>query len=173
MISKTLRYVSAAILAGVAVAGPAKGQPENDAQTRGFTRPSLSVSPASPSPAAPRISELTAISTMIADGKPTQAIMEAWKSYVARRVQAKQTLDVPATVQQIRRQAEAEIKTRMDAVKKRTMEDKLNAAGDDAQLANVDLQNVLQKQQQTLQMMSNMSKMLHDTAMATIRKIGG
>lgn len=44
---------------------------------------------------------------------------------------------------------------------------------DDAQLANVDLQNTLQKQQQTLQMMSNISKMLYDTANAVIRKIGG
>jgi len=51
-------------------------------------------------------------------------------------------------------------------------EEKLNSVGDDAQLANVDLQNMLQKQQQTLQMMSNISKMLHDTAMAIIRKIG-
>jgi hypothetical protein len=39
-------------------------------------------------------------------------------------------------------------------------------------LANIDLQNQLQKQQQTLQTMSNVSKMLHDTAMAVIRKIG-
>jgi hypothetical protein len=52
-------------------------------------------------------------------------------------------------------------------------EEKLNSIGDDAQLANVDLQNMLQKQQQTLQMMSNISKMLHDTAMAVLRKIGG
>lgn len=54
-----------------------------------------------------------------------------------------------------------------------TWEDKLNSVGDDAQLANVDLQNMLQKQQQTLQMMSNISKALHDTAMAIIRKMGG
>ncbi len=52
------------------------------------------------------------------------------------------------------------------------LEEKLNSVGDDAQLANVDLQNMLQKQQQTLQMMSNISKMLHDTAMAIIRKMG-
>jgi hypothetical protein len=45
--------------------------------------------------------------------------------------------------------------------------------GDDAQLANVDLQNILQKQQQVLQMLSNLSKMLNDTAMAVIRKLGG
>ena len=53
-----------------------------------------------------------------------------------------------------------------------SLEQDLNSVGDDAQLANVDLQNMLQKQQQTLQMMSNISKMLHDTAMAVIRKIG-
>ena len=53
------------------------------------------------------------------------------------------------------------------------LEEKLNSVGDDTQLANVDLQNMLQKQQQTLQMMSNIGKMLHDTAMAVIRKIGG
>ena len=54
----------------------------------------------------------------------------------------------------------------------KNLEEKLNSVGDDAQLANVDLQNMLQKQQQTMQMMSNISKMLHDTAMAVIRKIG-
>jgi hypothetical protein len=53
------------------------------------------------------------------------------------------------------------------------LEETLNGVGDDAQLANVDLQNMLQKQQQTLQMLSNIAKMLHDTAMAVIRKIGG
>lgn len=52
-------------------------------------------------------------------------------------------------------------------------EEKLNSIGDDAQLANVDMQNWLQKQQQTLQMMSNISKMIFDNAMAVIRKIGG
>jgi hypothetical protein len=51
-------------------------------------------------------------------------------------------------------------------------EERLATTGDDAQLANVDLQNGLQKMQQTLQMMSNISKMLHDTTMAVIRKIG-
>jgi hypothetical protein len=53
------------------------------------------------------------------------------------------------------------------------LEEKLSSVGDDAQLANVDLQNILQKQQQTIQLMSNISKMLHDTAMAIVRKMGG
>jgi len=53
------------------------------------------------------------------------------------------------------------------------LEQQLSTVGDDAQLANVDLQNVLQKQQQCLQMMSNISKMLHDTAAAVIRNMRG
>ena len=52
------------------------------------------------------------------------------------------------------------------------LEDQLNSVGDDAQLANVDLQDTLQKQQATLQLVSNISKMLYDTATAVIRKIG-
>jgi hypothetical protein len=51
--------------------------------------------------------------------------------------------------------------------------DRVAGGGDDEQLANVDLQNMLQKQQQTLQMMSNVSKMLYDTAQSVIRKMGG
>ncbi len=51
-------------------------------------------------------------------------------------------------------------------------EESINDAGDDGQLANVDLQNVLQQQQQQiLQMISNITKMLNDTAMAVIKKI--
>ncbi|MEC9464523.1 MAG: hypothetical protein VX834_01985 [Myxococcota bacterium] len=54
----------------------------------------------------------------------------------------------------------------------KALEDRLNSVGDDAQLANVDLQNCLQKQQQLISMMSNISKTLHETAMAIIRKMG-
>jgi len=43
---------------------------------------------------------------------------------------------------------------------------------EDDQLAKVDLKNMLQKQNQTLQMISQISKQLNDTAMAVIRKIG-
>jgi hypothetical protein len=51
-------------------------------------------------------------------------------------------------------------------------EEILSIIGDDAQLANIDLQSALQKQQQTIQMMSNISKTLHDSALAVIRKMG-
>jgi hypothetical protein len=53
------------------------------------------------------------------------------------------------------------------------LQDKLNDIGDDAQLANIDLQNMMQKQQQTTQMITNIHKLMSDTAMDTIRKIGG
>jgi hypothetical protein len=49
------------------------------------------------------------------------------------------------------------------------LEDNVNSVGDDAQLQQIDLQDALQKNQQTLQMMSNLTKVLHDTAMAVIR----
>jgi hypothetical protein len=44
---------------------------------------------------------------------------------------------------------------------------------EDDQLATVDLQNILQKQQQLLQQMTNISKQLHDTALTVIGKIVG
>ena len=48
----------------------------------------------------------------------------------------------------------------------------LRSIVDDAQLTNIDLRSSLQEQRQLLQLMSNASEMLHDTAMAVIRKIG-
>ena len=52
------------------------------------------------------------------------------------------------------------------------VKESLDKIAADAQLATVDLQNNLQKQQQSLQAMSNVAKTLHDTAMAIVRKIG-
>ncbi len=60
-----------------------------------------------------------------------------------------------------------EIETSIDDVEKA-----LSLVGDDAQLANIDLQSVMQKQQSTLQTMSSISKMMTDTALTVIRKIG-
>lgn len=51
-------------------------------------------------------------------------------------------------------------------------EEELASVEKDAQLANIDLQNALARQQKTVQVMSNVSKQLHDQAMAIIKKIG-
>lgn len=48
----------------------------------------------------------------------------------------------------------------------------LKELGEDAQLSNIDMQNQLQKQQEAMNMLSNLSKQLHETAMAIIRKLG-
>jgi len=65
------------------------------------------------------------------------------------------------------KKVEADIKKWEDYIKE--LEESLQTLGDDAQQANVDLQNMMQKQQQTLTTMSHVSKMLHDTAMAVLR----
>ncbi len=51
-------------------------------------------------------------------------------------------------------------------------EARLNSVSDDAQLANIDLQNALQRQQQNLQRVAEVSRMLSDVAMSIVRKIG-
>jgi hypothetical protein len=52
-------------------------------------------------------------------------------------------------------------------------EERLAALDNEAQLSNVDLQNMPQKQQQALQLLSSVSKTLHETAASIIRRIGG
>ena len=52
------------------------------------------------------------------------------------------------------------------------LDEKIASSGEDVNLSTIDLQNMLEKQQQTLQTLSNISKMQHDTAMSIIRKIG-
>ncbi len=53
------------------------------------------------------------------------------------------------------------------------MEQSLKPIGDAAQLSDIDLQEAIKQQQQTLQTISNVSKMMHDTAMAAIRNTRG
>ncbi|MCK5689842.1 hypothetical protein KAI87_11260 [Myxococcota bacterium] len=54
----------------------------------------------------------------------------------------------------------------------KSLEEDMNSIGDDAQLANITLQQSLHKQQHTLQMLTNLSKVMHDMAMAIARKTG-
>src|SRR5262245_38629173 len=52
-------------------------------------------------------------------------------------------------------------------------EERLNSLGDDAQRSALDLQAAMQKQQQLMQTLSNVSKTLHDTAKAIIQNLRG
>ena len=40
------------------------------------------------------------------------------------------------------------------------------------QISQLELQNMMQRQQQVMNVLSNLSKTLHETSMAIIRKIG-
>jgi hypothetical protein len=55
----------------------------------------------------------------------------------------------------------------------RAIEDRLSTIGDDSRLAGLDLQNRLQRQQQTVAIMSVISKVTPDTAQSIIRNLGG
>jgi uncharacterized protein (DUF3084 family) len=87
-----------------------------------------------------------------------------------------QKAEIRAQLEELRKQLEttaeedqlAEVEREID-----DLEQELEVVDDDAQLANIDLQNALQKQQQALQLLSNISKTLHDAAIAVIRKVGG
>jgi len=149
-----------------------------------------------------QVNELKQIGTMISKGVPSETVIAGWKSFLNDTAPdiKNGSIDLNAFIQMVVSEAytasmsdlqyaaekvkyfnNLKDQIRNDILKIRRQmeecasrwEEKLAEVGDDAQLANVDLQNILQKQQQTLQMMSNISKMLYDTAMAVIRKIGG
>lgn len=54
----------------------------------------------------------------------------------------------------------------------KSLDNLLSTVGDDSQIAHLELQNMTQKQAQLLNALSNLSKVLHDTAMSILRKIG-
>ena len=98
-------------------------------------------------------------------GDPTEQVDGTWWGEKLGRIDKKiKSLQTAVSVCQDK---SSQLETKMNQ-----LEGELSSVGEDAQLANIDLQNKLQQQQQTLQTMSNVSKMLHDTAMAVIRKIG-
>lgn len=116
--------------------------------------------------------ELAAISTMLANGKPANTILDTWKGYVTHRVQSKQPLDVQRTIQDVRIQAEALVNTRTEAERARLGKTR-NALNEMSQQDMLALQQLMNKQQQMYQMISNMSKKMHDTATAIIGNIRG
>ena len=95
------------------------------------------------------------------EGKPSHAVYR--KVYVLERKDPNKTT--------IRKGNPISSKAELNQYVKE-LEGHLETVGEDALLAKGDLQNALQKQQQLIQMLSNVSKMLHDTATSTIRKIG-
>ena len=110
----------------------------------------------------PQQAQYEKIFTMIIDAKPISEIETEWKFFVE---------DITRLLPPGSHFSKTEHMEALDEIIE-NLEEQLASTGDDAQLANIDLQSELQKQQQTIQTMTNVSKMMHDTAMALIRKIG-
>jgi len=105
--------------------------------------------------------------SIVEQNKDKQYWLKKLQTYNAMGKELSQYLeDLRHQAKNLRRDRKAQIQKRIH-----TKENELQKLGDDAQLANIDLQNSLQKSQQSVQMMSNISKQLHDTAMAIIRNL--
>ncbi|MFC1712147.1 hypothetical protein ACFL6S_00695 [Candidatus Poribacteria bacterium] len=150
-------------------------------------------------PLEPRqLEEMKLIGAMIARAEPATEIECRWKEFVERSKDKFAQFDVFELVQLAIREAYQEnvedlqfyaekikylndlkkrIRDELEEIRKtmaahiNSLEQRLSTVGEDAQLANIDLQNALQKHQQVVQMLSNISKMLHDTAMNIIRNL--
>jgi len=83
-----------------------------------------------------------------------------------QNVLQKQVRDELARIRKYRRGFTAQLDEHIDSMEKR-----LATLEDAAQLDTLDLQDALNKQQQAMQMMSNIMKMMHDTAKAIIRNL--
>ena len=146
-----------------------------------------------------QVQELSLIGKMLAREEDTTKLEKRWSAFIEESKHDIQREDINALVQAVLRESymetsnalrfhsekieyfNSEKKQIRDHIKKiredkenylKSLEDKLQTLDDDAQLASIDLQNALQKLQQAIQAMSTVSKKLHDTAMAIIRKIG-
>jgi hypothetical protein len=121
-----------------------------------------------------QIASLNQIVEMIVQGKPSREIEMFWRQILV----ANPRMDPQAAINYINTQARQKLEGNIANVRsqlkaRENLKQKLNTTGDDAQLANIDLQNQLQKQQQLLNMLSAISKMLEDSSTSVIRKIGG
>jgi len=143
-----------------------------------------------------QIEELLLIGAMICRDEPLTSIETAWRRFIERSRNEIAERNIPDLVQYVAKGVYLEgnrdlqfyseklkylnaskkrIRDELEMIRERidSLEHSLSAIEDDAQLANIDLQNALQKQQQIIQMVSTISKTLHDTALSVIRKIGG
>lgn len=118
----------------------------------------------------PLAPELTAIGTMLGDGKPADTILDAWKRYVAGQTQAGRTFELPLTLQGIKAHADTIVKARTEAERAR-IQSLTGSMGDQQQQTQVALQNLLQRQQQALQVISNMLKAMHESATSIIQNM--
>ncbi len=118
----------------------------------------------------PLAPDLTAIGTMLGEGKPADTILDAWKRYVTGQTQAGRPFDLHVTLQGIKAHADTIVKIRTEAERAR-IQSRTGSTGDQQQQTQVALQHLLQRQQQALQVISNMLKAMHETATSIIQNM--
>lgn len=130
-------------------------RPEAAAETGGRIAPSQRKVVVMPALAGATDTELAAIGAALAADPSAADALGRWRALVERELRAGRdpTRLVPRLLEEALRTA--------------------GSGGVEAQAANLDLQDALQRQQQTLQTLSNVAKAVHDTQMAVIRKMGG
>lgn len=126
--------------------------------------PSLGITPLSP--------ELESISVMMADGKSDEEILQAWKTFVTRRTQNKQPLDVRSTIEQLRLRADALNQAQRSKLIEdfRRQQAALGQASQEMQLA---LQNAMTRISQLEQARANLMAKMSAAADASIRNLKG
>ncbi|MDO9119853.1 MAG: hypothetical protein Q7U39_17995 [Nitrospira sp.] len=126
--------------------------------------PNIGITPLSP--------ELEPISVMMADGKPDEQILDAWKTFVTRRIQNKQPLDVRSMVEQIRLRADVHNQTQ-----RRTLTENFRkqqaALGQASQDMSVALQDAMTRINQLMQARANITAKMSAAADAIIRNMRG
>jgi hypothetical protein len=109
--------------------------------------------------------ELAAISTMIAEMKPTNVILQAWEGYVRRKGAA---LTGPTTVNQVADDVKARVRTHLEVLR-------LRAASSDPRMnkseAQQQFQNYDQKANQLYNMLSSIVKTMNETQTSVIKNM--
>ncbi len=100
------------------------------------------------------------------DSTPVSTIWETFSRLGGGPVEHQRSAAAEQPRQRIERQQDVLARLR------RLQDQVLDQVGDDAQLANVDLQSALQVQQQAIQLVETIAKLINDTDTAIIRKIG-
>jgi len=146
------------------------------------------------------LEELQLIGAMVARGESADTIESRWKKLVTEINTVKPIKDIQELTQYVLKEAYQETSKDLefyaakvkyyDTMKKQVrdeiaqvrklnqdymncLEQNLSSLEDYSQLTILNLQTAQQKQQQTIQMFSNVLKMMNDTAMAIIRNIRG
>lgn len=147
----------------------------------GWTQSSSQMSALGPVGSSPGLgpSPFSAASLLGAGAVAGGALGVVTTSLLSSRKRLKRSMPSNESVASTKDELIDQIKNHLDMINqemenaKKSLQIARDSVGDDAQLANVDMQTTLQNCQENIQQLSDILKMESDTALNTIRKIGG